>query len=94
MKLGFITLNQPYSQKVTCVVSRCKELNVHFQLSHFPCSNIEVVPPVIGRWDAKMVFAVFTTMSLFWEGVSVCFSLSGCEYNKGAPHSVVSVSCV
>lgn len=94
MKLGFVTLNQPYSQKVACVVSRCKELNVQFQLSHFPCSSIEVVPPVIGRRDVKMVFAVFPTMNLFWEVVSVCFSLSGCECNKGAPHSVVSVSCV
>lgn len=94
MKLGFVTLNRPHSQKVTCVVGRCKELNVQFRWSVFPCNNSEVVPPVTGRWDVKMVVAVFTATNSSWEVVSVCFSLSGCEYNKGAPHSGVSVCCV
>lgn len=46
---------------------------MQLQLHCFLCRNIEVVPPVIGRSNVAMVFAVLATINLFWEVLRVLF---------------------
>lgn len=64
---------EPHKTKLASVVLRCKELGVQFQLRCFLCHNIEVAPPVIGRSNVEMVFAVLATINLFWEVLRVLF---------------------